>query len=107
MVSMNTINTFAELNLVDPFPPPAATKSTRASRAAAAAAPRAAGGSDLDHMVNFQDAGDISEQLVYDASKMLPWQPPTMIFVPSRSVLRKLMRICASAKELSDIYYFI
>ena len=71
------------------------------------AAQRATGGSDVDQLVNLSDVGDISDELVYDVRKMLPDHPPTMIFVPSKSVLRKLMRICASAKEVNEIHYFI
>lgn len=49
----------------------------------------------------------MNENLVYDASLFVPAAPPRMVYLPSKALLRKLMRQCASCTDYKDLYYLL
>jgi len=51
------------------------------------------------------DMQDIDDHDVYDDSLMKPEQPPLMVYLPSRTLMRKIMRICAACTDYTDLYY--
>ena len=45
-------------------------------------------------------------ELVYDECKFREDAPPGMIFVPSKIVMRKIMKVCTTVRDFSDLYYY-
>jgi len=43
--------------------------------------------------------------LVYDESKFSEANPPTMIYLPNKIILRKLMKVCAKIDFKTDLYF--
>lgn len=52
------------------------------------------------------DMAKITE-LVYDENKYTKEKPPNLIFVPSRDVLLKLMRVCCECKDTVELHYLL
>ena len=52
------------------------------------------------------DTAKITE-LVYDEGKFRQDKPPNLIFVPSRDILIKLMRICCECKDTVELHYLL
>jgi hypothetical protein len=52
------------------------------------------------------DMAKITE-LVYDEIKFTQEKPPNLIFVPSRDVLLKLMRVCCECKDTVELHYLL
>ena len=102
----NRINYFEELNWHDPFPhaeevqPSAPSSKSKhqhsSSRAKHAERRRRASLIDKTHI----------HMLVYDASKFTERAPPSMVFLPNKVVLRKMMKVCAQVELLTDLYFF-
>lgn len=46
------------------------------------------------------------EESVYGNKHFHKDQPPTLLFVPSRAILHKIMKICLHCSDLTDLYYF-
>ena len=49
----------------------------------------------------------IIENDLYDSSTFNPDIPPRMIYVPNKTVMRKLMKICISVTDSTEIYYYM
>ena len=81
---VHRINSFEELNWIDPFP-------TKVSAEHA--------DKKLSKIQNIED-------LVYDESKFIKTQPPNMVFLPNRMILRKIMKVCAGVSDYTQLYYF-
>jgi hypothetical protein len=84
----NIVNSFAEINWIDPF--------------GSGSEPKKSGKKKPKKLVEVQIT-----QLVYDESKFLPENPPNLIFVPSRNLMLKLMRICCECKDTNELHYLL
>lgn len=78
---MNTINSFEEINWLDPFP------------------------EDKNLLVS-EFVEPTMCDLVYDECKFKEAAPPGMIFIPSKLVMRKIMKVCTTVRDFSDLYYY-
>ena len=90
----NLINYFEEINWQDPFP----SKSTSSKGDIAPVVP-AGSKTQTKHAgrkrrTSLIDATNI-DMLVYDESKFTEACPPTMIFLPNKMILRKMMKVCS------------
>ena len=86
--SMHLINSFEEVNLTDPFP-------SKVQEAPKTAAKSAWGKLGNKKKTSKEVVTSRIEELVYDESKFNQFHPPTLVFIPCKTVLRKLMRLCA------------
>lgn len=84
----NRIGTFEEINWKDPFPAP-----KRNSR--------------MGHKK--KDAGRLQnakvDEPVYSEARFNPMRPPNLTFIPSKQIMKKLMRVCTEIKDPIELYY--
>jgi len=105
-INANLINSFAEINLNDPFPQIAdPVKCAPCDAGSKRKSKKHEHHLGLESLVN-EDLEDITAELVYDEGKFRPSGPPTMTWVPSKVLMRKLMRVCTTVNDFTDLYYF-
>ena len=44
--------------------------------------------------------------MIYDESKFVEGAPPSMIYIPDKFLLRKIMKVCAGLETWSELFYF-
>ena len=108
------INSFEELNMIDPFPSwqEKIEISDLRKSITSKASSRGVNRADKHNTLRLEKQGsqminiDIDEP-VYGANLIENDKPPRMVFLPSKLVLRKLMKLCSKCDNISDIYYFL
>jgi len=45
------------------------------------------------------------QNILYDSRKFNQFHPPKLIFLPSKSIMKKMMKVSVEAKDIIDIYY--
>lgn len=48
---------------------------------------------------------DDLENIMYDSKKFNQFHPPSLIFLPTKGIMKKIMRAAVEAKEVYDLYY--
>ena len=43
--------------------------------------------------------------MIYDHTKFNQFDPPKLIFLPNKSIMKKMMRVAVEAKDIFDLYY--
>jgi hypothetical protein len=43
--------------------------------------------------------------ILYDSRKFNQFHPPKLIFLPSKGIMKKMMRVAVEAKDVFDLYY--
>lgn len=43
--------------------------------------------------------------VVYDESKFNKYTPPSLVYMPTKNLMMKMMRVCSECKEPIDLYY--
>ena len=82
----NRIGTFDEINWRDPFPAP--KRKIQQSRRAG---------------VRLQEVK--VDEMVYSETRFNPMRPPNLTFIPSKLIMKKLMRVCTEIKDPIELYY--
>ena len=85
----NRIGTFDEINWKDPFPAPKGRNSKCGHRK-----------KDACKLQNAK-----VDEPVYSESRFNPMRPPNLTFIPSKQIMKKLMRVCTEIKDPIELYY--
>ena len=43
--------------------------------------------------------------IMYDSNKFNQFHTPKLIFLPSKGIMKKMMRVAVEAKDVFDLYY--
>ena len=99
------INFFEEINWHDPFPSKkCSTVGVPAKVGDRKKSSQPHRNADRKRRASLINKTDIS-MLVYDECKFTEAHPPGMIFLPSKIILRKMMKVCAQVESFSDLYF--
>jgi hypothetical protein len=106
------INSFEEINLNDPFPAPVKPPTLVSAAKLAVNVNKALGNRKGLVIHNHCDEEEEKEKepdfSLFDPNYRLnEFSPPIMLFVPSRPIITKLMNLCASVSDFSDLFYFL
>jgi len=111
-----TINSFEEVNLMDPFPPSNDEKKKHSKKSknhsslsqnlfySNSREISRTNSREISRSSSLMDANCITD-FVYDESRFREEAPPGMVYVPSKLIMRKIMRVCASVNDFTDLYY--
>lgn len=99
--SHKVIHRFEDINLFDPFPSGGgAAKPNKKKPKRFKTSKKLITEKDLFAPTPDLDDYDFS---IYPSSETVP----VMIYIPSRNVMHKLMKLCCSVKDYTDIFYFM
>ena len=96
---INEINSFSEINWKDPFAEPEVGNKklkSASSRSSSKTKKKKKNGKLAEANIN---------ENIYDGSKFNEFNPPRIVFVPSKNIMMKMMRVCAECKEPIELYY--
>ena len=58
-------------------------------------------------MKKYESGGNIEDGFIYDEKLFNPYESPKLIYKPSKVVMRKLLRVCASCSDIFDLYFLL
>ena len=100
---INEINTFAEINWKDPF------LEKEKQEAAKKASSGRSSSKISSKLGNKKKPAKLAEaeidDVVYDESKFNKSTPPVLVYIPTKSLMLKMMRVCSECKDPIDLYY--
>ena len=98
---MNLVHTFAEINWLDPFPQIAQKEKSHSKNRKSKRTLKI-----VDEKDDRAEEANDHKEMMYDESRFNAGYPPTMLFMPCRVMLRKMMQVCASVDSYDELYFF-